>query len=60
MYSEHQMQTKETNLAMLVTRIQNPNQIWLMILSLSPYDTNLVENASMYLASGSVPYPLRY
>ena len=47
---------------MLVTQVEQPNQYWLMVLSLAAYSESLLgsDQTKIYLACGNVPYPIQY
>ena len=51
--SRHQMRSMDSNIVMLVARageIQNPRQLWLMVLNFSIFNTEFFESAFAYLA----------
>ena len=45
---------------MLVTKTNVPDQYWLMVLSFPPYNSNILEDAQLFIAMGDVPYPTEY
>lgn len=61
MFARHQTALLDTNIAMLVAKIDDPDKYWLMVLSFFPYKENILQDAQVNIAmGGNLQYPKKY